>query len=74
MAGYNVCTCGKNRKKDHSRLAVIRSQRKCHYSAFNGHKWTPSNYSTVVCLMPGCNGMWRSKADYVDDLPIIEER
>lgn len=41
--------------------------RKCNYSAFNGYRWTPSDYSQVMC--PNCNVSWRTKAGYVDALP-----
>ena len=42
---------------------------KCNYSAFNGYHYTPSDYSAVVCTNDDCRGSWRTKADYVDDLP-----
>ena len=35
-------------------------------SAFNGRRFTPSDYSEVICLR--CNGSWRTKASYVDTL------
>ncbi len=41
--------------------------RKANYSAFNGYHYTPSDYSEVIC--PACPGRWRTKANYVDDLP-----
>jgi len=47
--------------------AVI--QRKCNYSAFNGYRYTPSDYSAVKCFAPGCGSVWRTKAAYVDELP-----
>lgn len=36
------------------------------YSAFNGYRFTPSDYSEVVCRRCGCR--WRTKAAYVDEL------
>lgn len=44
-------------------------QRHCNYSAFNGYHYTPSDYSLVRCTVPGCRGLWRTKAAYVDGLP-----
>lgn len=43
-------------------------------SAFNGYHPTPSDYSGVVCLAPGCRGAWRSKGAYVDTLPDLNEQ
>jgi len=39
------------------------------YSAFNGYRFTPSDYSLVRCGHPGCGRMWRTKAGYVSELP-----
>lgn len=36
---------------------------KCNYSAFNGYKRTPSDYSEVECLSCGARG--RTKANFV---------
>lgn len=69
MSAREKCTCGRKRG-DHKDLVV--TQRNCNYSAFNGYHYTPSDYSQVVCLRPGCNGSWRSKADYVDGLPDMD--
>jgi hypothetical protein len=44
-------------------------QRKHNRSAFNGYRWTPSAYSLVRCTAPGCGGVWRTKAAFVDGLP-----
>jgi hypothetical protein len=52
---------------DSSYLKVI--QRKCNHSAFNGYRYTPSDYSSVQCFAPGCTFSIRTKARYVDDLP-----
>jgi hypothetical protein len=38
--------------------------RHCNYSAFNGYRETPSNYSRMICL--NCAANWRTKAQYVD--------
>jgi hypothetical protein len=37
------------------------------YSAFNGYRFTPSDYSLVVC--DACGTSWRTKADYVSVCP-----
>lgn len=36
------------------------------FSAFNGYRFTPSDYSEVSCLQ--CGGRWRTKAQYVEAL------
>ncbi len=41
--------------------------RRCNYSAFNGYRYTPRAYSTVMC--PECDHSWRTRAAYVDRLP-----
>jgi hypothetical protein len=41
---------------------------RCNYSAFNGYRYTPSDYSLVKCVT--CNTSWRTKAAYVDSLQI----
>ena len=44
-------------------------QRYCNASAFNGYHVTPSDYSGLVCLLPGCGRRWRTKAGYVAEVP-----
>ena len=41
-------------------------------SAFNGYHPTPSDYSEVTCDREkgGCGWHWRTKAAYVDRLPV----
>jgi len=43
------------------------TQRLSNRSAFNGYQVTPSAYSEVLC--GECGTRWRTKADYVADLP-----
>lgn len=56
------CSCGR-KKGDKTDLVVIK--RNYNQSAFNGYHRTYSEYSTVSCTRIGCNGMWRTKAEYV---------
>ncbi len=58
------CTC-KTPKKERRANWVVRD-RLCNYSAFNGYRRTPSDYSLVICLV--CSGLWRTKAEYVSTL------
>jgi hypothetical protein len=46
-------------------------QRNGNASAFNGYHWTLSDYSGVRCTHPDCGRFWRTKANYVRDLPDI---
>lgn len=73
MSAHIACTCGRKRG-DRSDLVVI--ERNCNHSAFNGYHYTPSDYSEIMCMRPGCVGMWRTKAEYADTLPNgkIEDR
>ena len=63
----NRCRCTAGR--DRSTWVVL--QRRCNHSAFNGYRWTPSDYSDVQCVAEqgGCGARWRTKAAYVDQLP-----
>lgn len=63
------CTCGR-KKGDYSDLVIV--EYKCNHSAFNGYHYTPSDYSLVRCTRPGCIGLWRTKAAYVDKIKKIE--
>lgn len=56
-----ACSCKPRR--------VVVVHRKCNYSAFNGYRYTPSDYSLVRCA--GCGATWRTKAAYVDDAPDV---
>lgn len=53
-------------RREHRSSWVVRT-RQANYSAFNGGRRTPSDYSSVVC--PLCPAGWRTKAGYVADLP-----
>lgn len=49
--------------KDHVHVVV---QRNGNESAFNGGRWTPSDYSSIRCLQTG--KFWRTKGNYVGAL------
>ena len=63
MSGGTVCTC---KPKDRSKWYIVHYR--CNYSAFNGNRRTPSDYSLVRCS--ACNTSWRTKAAYVYTLPM----
>ncbi|AXH50938.1 hypothetical protein CPT_Scapp_009 [Serratia phage Scapp] len=56
-----ACKC-KVKRRDNWRIIDYR----CNYSAFNGYRYTPSDYSSITCLK--CGSVWRSKSSYVDTL------
>jgi hypothetical protein len=58
MSGGASCGCS---PRDRSYWRVV--TRLANYSAFNGYRHTPSDYSEVICLR--CGGRWRTKAKYV---------
>jgi hypothetical protein len=59
------CSCPVPIKERQKNWEVVHYR--CNYSAFNGYKWTRSNYSCVTCTK--CGKIWRTKAAYVDTLP-----
>lgn len=63
--------CDKHRPNsaEAKELHVVTALR-CNYSAFNGHHYTPSDYSEIRCLDTGT--VWRTKAAYVDDLQVMD--
>lgn len=70
MAVSFSCQCAERKKPVRERKWRV-SKRNCHYSAFSGYHCTPSDYSTVWCLVCGVHG--RTKAKYVDRLPDITD-
>lgn len=60
------CKCAERSKPINERRWIV-LQRYCNHSAFNGHRYTPSDYSTVQCL--SCRAIGRTKAGYVAELP-----
>lgn len=65
MAVSFSCRCDERSKPpDQRSWGVI--ARRCNYSTFNGGRYTPSDYSEIVCL--SCGAIGRTKAKYVDQL------
>lgn len=69
MSANIPCRCSGTREEK-SKNWVIR-QYKENRSAFNGYHPTPSDYSAIHCTK--CLAGWRTKARYVQDLP-MEDR
>lgn len=67
MSASFGCKCGEHLKPVEQRNWEVLKY-KCNHSAFNGYKYTPSDYSTVVCN--SCRACGRTKAAYVDKLRI----
>jgi hypothetical protein len=63
MSGEPMCRCGK-------RDAWYVTAYRCNHSAFNGYRYTPSDYSEVECrsIYGGCGVRWRTKARYADEV------
>ena len=59
------CRCAERRKPVVDRAWKV-TQRQCNHSAFNGYQYTPSDYSTVMCLV--CGAIGRTKARFVGAL------
>lgn len=55
----NACKC-----KNRDAVVMVRNG---NYSAFNGYRFTPSDYSLVRCR--ACDAQWRTKAKWVDNAP-----
>jgi hypothetical protein len=68
VSAHTPCTCGRKRG-DIEDLVVVAYH--CNYSAFNGCRWTRSDYSQVLCMRVGCLGNWRTKAPYVEQLTVM---
>lgn len=65
MSGGTRCRCPESKKPLKER-AWICTQYKSNRSAFSGYRYTPSNWSAIVCR--GCHRMWRTKADYAGEI------
>ena len=60
------CRCNPRLSKSERKNYWVVVQRMCNYSAFNGRRRTSSAYSLIHCV--SCSAVWRTKADYVQDL------
>lgn len=60
------CRCDGDKAQVRKHWAII--DYKCNYSEFSGYQKTPSDYSSVTCSK--CGAAWRTKAGYVDALPM----
>lgn len=65
MSGGISCTCSECEKPVEERRWYVMARRYS-YSAFNGYKRAPSDYSQIYCER--CGVSWRSKAAYVSKL------
>lgn len=71
MSGGRSCQCAERDEPLHvtgnrpARMWRV-LQRLCNHSAFNGYHYTPSEWSSLLCLR--CHTVWRTKADYVTHL------
>lgn len=64
------CHCAERKKPvAKRRWRVI--QRKCNHSRFNGSRYTPSAYSSLVCL--SCGVVGRTNAKYVDKIEDLRD-
>lgn len=71
MSGGTTCKCPESKKPMAERKWRV-LQRHCNHSAFNGYKYTYSEWSAVTCLC--CPTSWRTKADYVNKLQDYNEK
>lgn len=80
MSGGSACVCI---NKDNNARRLTRQDmidlkhwrvltRYGNHSAFSGYKFTPSDYSSIKCLV--CKATWRTKAGYVVDLQNFTEK
>jgi hypothetical protein len=66
MSGGYKCSCEESKKPVVKERRWFVMQRECNHSAFNGYHYTPSRYSSIICVV--CIRSWRTRARYVDDL------
>lgn len=63
MSAGVVCRCRYSKSKRlRLRFWHVTAYR-CNYSAFDGYRCTPSDYSAIECK--SCGARWRTKAEYV---------
>lgn len=66
MSGGDACKCTERKKPIGERMWECWHY-KCNFSAFNGYRYTPSDYSLVYCTV--CRGLWRTKASWAGQIP-----
>lgn len=67
MSSGPVCRCPGDRIE---KWRVL--QRMCNHSAFNAYRYTPSDYSSVLCLH--CHRVWRTNGVYVSGIPDLDDK
>ena len=72
MSSWIACSCNGTWEEKRKNWRII--DRNCNYSYFEYPKGQRhySDYSLVTCLR--CTGMFRTKANYVDDLENYKEK
>lgn len=65
MSQGTSCKCPENKKPVGERRWFV-LMRNGNASAFNGYRWTYSDYSCIQCH--ACGTVWRTKAGYVSSL------
>jgi hypothetical protein len=63
MSGGKACKCPESKKTLMRSRNWVVYQRNCNHSAFNGYRYTPSDWSCVGCR--SCGAVWRTKASYI---------
>ena len=65
MSGGLACRCPESKRPIPKRNWLV-LQRHCNYSAFNGYRYTYSDYSCLQFV--SCKVVWRTKAAYASKL------
>src|SRR6476660_3003376 len=65
MGSGIACRCKGTKEERKKNWEIL--QFKCNYSAFNGNRYTPSDYSAIHCTC--CGNVWRTTSDIVYSLP-----
>jgi hypothetical protein len=67
VSGGQICRCPESKKPLLERNWRV-TQYRCNHSWFSSGRYAASDYSAIICVMPNCNGAWRTKAPYADAL------
>jgi hypothetical protein len=68
MSGGQACSCARSLRGAERRSTWRVYQRNGNASAFNGGRWTSSDFSAVLCT--ACGARWRTRAKYV---PLLKD-